>query len=99
MKKYQVDLEIIQTYTVPVFVEGDEGMDDKTLKIAAASKAESMNHNRWEYQDTEYEVENCKELPEGLSSSHLKLLELGYPLKWVSKYTEEDAQAEIDALT
>lgn len=98
MKKYQVDLEIKQTYTVPVIVEGDFD-DDKALAKAAASKAESMNHNRWEYQDTEYEVENCKELPEGLSSSHLKLLELGYPLKWVRKYTEEDAQAEIDALT
>lgn len=98
MKKYQVELEIKQTYTVPVIVEGNFD-DDKALAKAAQAKAESMNHNRWEYQDTEYEVENCKELPEGLSSSHLKLLELGYPLKWVRKYTEEDAQAEIDALT
>lgn len=99
MKKYQIDLEIKQTYTVSVIIEGNEGMEDKEIMITAESIAERMNHNSWEYQGTEYEIENCKELPESLSSSHIMLLQLGYPLERVSKYTEGDAQAKIDALT
>ena len=57
-----------------------------------------MNHESWGYQETEYDAQNVLDLPEGFSSNHITLLQYGYPIAKLQKYTNEDAEAELEAL-
>lgn len=101
MKNYLVELEITKKYTASVVVtkEGFEGNDNSSIINSAKEKAESMSHDSWGYIDTEMEVNCTKLLPSELSNNHITLLECGYSLKKVLSYTEEEAEAELDAIS
>ncbi|MEK4824507.1 hypothetical protein NSS71_08110 [Niallia sp. FSL W8-0951] len=99
MKKYEVELSITQTFTTKVVVEGDF-KDDKDPAIIkkAEHKADTMNHEHWNYIETEFEADNIRNIPNNLSPYHYRLLECGYPLNKVIKYSNEDAESELDAI-
>jgi len=92
-----VELEIKQTYKVQVVVPSEGLSEDEVIK-AAQDKAEGMDHGSWEYRETEYDAVNVLDLPEGFSQDHITLLQFGYPVEKLKKYTDEDALAEIEAL-
>lgn len=99
MKKYVVELSITQTFNAQVVVEGDyKDKNDPAISEEAKLVADNMNHGNWGYKDTEFEIDNIKAAPDNLSSYHRDLLNCGYPLDMVKKYSDEDAEAELEAL-
>ncbi|MFD0587701.1 hypothetical protein ACFQZE_06775 [Paenibacillus sp. GCM10027627] len=57
MKKFEVEMTITKTYTTKVFVEGDfTDFRDSNIDEAAVRAADNMNHDLWNYEDTEYSV-------------------------------------------
>jgi len=92
-----VELEIKQTYQVQVVVPSEGLSEDEVIK-ASQEEAENMNHKNWDYRETEYDAQNVHDLPEEFSSNHITLLQYGYPIEKLKKYTNEDAEAEIEAI-
>ena len=66
---------------------------------AAKRQADNMAHDDWSYNDTEFVIDNVKELPENLSSFHLDLLRCGHSLEMIKDYTNEDAEAKLGAIS
>lgn len=65
-KSYEVELSIVKSYTVKVVVEGDfAGASDPDVGEEAILKADSMNHEDWEYQNTEFEINDVTLLSKG----------------------------------
>ncbi|EIJ79140.1 hypothetical protein PB1_16324 [Bacillus methanolicus PB1] len=65
MKKFEVELSITQTFTTKVIVEGDfQGNNDPAIDEAAKRAADNMDHNDWNYNDTEFEIDNVTLLPD-----------------------------------
>lgn len=62
MKRYEVELEIVQKFTATVVVEGDfkDSLDPRIDKLAE-EKADLMNHDDWNYEETEFEILNVFE--------------------------------------
>lgn len=99
MKKVLVELNITQTYKAQVLVSGEfTDENDPEIAKAAEKAADAMDHGNWGYEDTEFELLNTKEVPGHLSPFHHDLLNMGYSLKMIENYTEEDAEAEVDAI-
>ncbi|MFL0365359.1 DNA translocase FtsK [Pseudobacillus sp. 179-B 2D1 NHS] len=99
MKKFEVEVSITKTFTTKVIVEGEfNGKNDPGIDKVAKYAADNMNHEHWDYNDTEFEINGVKELPANLSSDHIDLLRCGYSLDVIKDYSEEDARAELDAI-
>lgn len=99
VKKFEVELSITQTFTTKVIVEGDfEGKNDLSITKAAELVADNMSHDDWNYNETEFEVDNVRPIPENLSSYHYDLLKCGYSLDMIKDYSVEDAEAELGAI-
>ena len=98
-KEYVVELSITQTYTTKVVVQGDyQDRNDPAIEEHAKLIADEMDHNKWDYRDTEFEIDNITAVPESLSSYHRDLLNAGYSLEKVKSYSDEDAEAEWEAM-
>ncbi|QZA69898.1 hypothetical protein 043JT007_112 [Bacillus phage 043JT007] len=64
-KTYKVEVDITQRFTTTVTVTGDfTGIDDPRIDKAAEQEADRMNHEAWDWQDSEFEVMNVKEVVE-----------------------------------
>ena len=99
MKKFEVEVSITKTFTTKVIVEGEfKDKNDLSIDKAAQYAADNMNHEHWDYNDTEFEINGVKEIPANLSSDHIDLLRCGYSLDMIKDYSEEDARAELDAI-
>lgn len=99
MKKVLVELNITQTYKAQVLVSGEfAGENDPAIAEVAEKAADEMDHGNWGYEDTSFELLNSKEVPEHLSPFHHDLLNMGYSLKMIENYSDEDAEAEVEAV-
>lgn len=102
MKKFEVELTIAQTYTTKVVVEGDfKDRNDPAIDKIAKRYADNMNHDHWDYKDTEFEVQNVKTVdpvPEGLSEYRTRLLSYGYALDKVNYFSDEEVESELQAI-
>ncbi|KEF40134.1 hypothetical protein M670_00150 [Schinkia azotoformans MEV2011] len=99
MKKFEVELSITKTFTTKVIIEGDfQDMKDPAIKSAAEQVADNMDHERWDYNDTVFEIYSLKELPEHFSADHIHLLRAGYSLSMVKSFSKEDVEAQIGAI-
>jgi hypothetical protein len=99
MKKILVELNITQSYKAQVLVSGEfTGENDPAIMKVAEEEADAMDHGNWGYENTEFELMNAKEIPNHLSPFHHDLLKMGYSLKKIENYSEEDAEAEVDAI-
>ncbi|MFD1335781.1 hypothetical protein ACFQ4N_09495 [Oceanobacillus iheyensis] len=92
-----VELKIVQTYKTQVIVNTDSEDENTILKLSS-EKADNMSHDNWGYEDTEFEAVNIHEIPKELSKDHIMLLECGYPYHKIKKYSQEDAEAELEAI-
>ncbi|WP_121605539.1 hypothetical protein [Virgibacillus sp. Bac332] len=88
-----VELEIIKSYKAKVVVDSDEN-----VIAQAAEKADNMDHNHWEYRDTEFNEISVTDVPDNFTREHITLLECGYPYGIVKKYSKEDAEGELEAI-
>ncbi|WP_227396814.1 hypothetical protein [Jeotgalibacillus aurantiacus] len=99
MAKMVVELSITQTHTVQVVVDGEfEDKKDPAIDKLAKLAADNMNHEHWEHETTEFEIQNVSPVPETFSSYHHDLLAAGYSLEQIKDYSDDDAEAEIDAI-
>lgn len=99
MKKFEVELSITQTFTTKVIVAGDfQDKNDPAIDKAAKQAADNMAHDDWNYNDTEFEIDNVRAVPENLSPYHYDLLKCGYSLDMIKNYSDRDAEAELSAL-
>ncbi|QPA33410.1 hypothetical protein [Thermaerobacillus caldiproteolyticus] len=65
MKKFEVELSITQTFTTKVIIEGDfQDKNDPAIEEIAKHTADNMDHNAWNYIDTEFEINNVTLLPD-----------------------------------
>lgn len=92
-----VELEITQTFKVQVAVDS-KGLSDKEIIKKAADKADNMSHDSWGYEDTEFEEVNMWDIPKNFTKDHITLLDYGYTVAKLKKYSREDAISELQAL-
>ncbi|AYJ75399.1 hypothetical protein N374_gp056 [Bacillus phage phiNIT1] len=62
-KTYKVEVDITQRFTTTVTVTGDfKDANDPRIDKAAEQEADRMNHGAWDWQDSEFEIMNVKEV-------------------------------------
>lgn len=62
-KTYEVEVDITQRFTTTVKVEGEfKDKNDPQIDRLAKQEADNMAHAAWDYDDTEFEVLNVKEI-------------------------------------
>lgn len=101
MKVFEVELNITQTFRTTVLVAGDF-KDKKDLAIDELAKrtADNMDHDHWDYADTEFEVFNINEssVLQALSEHRKILISFGYSLDKVKSFSDEEAESELQAI-
>lgn len=62
-KTYKVEVDITQRFTTTVTVTGDfKDRNDPRIDQAAKQEADRMDHEAWDWQDSEFEIMNVKEV-------------------------------------
>ncbi|MGM0941326.1 MAG: hypothetical protein ACQEWU_10240 [Bacillota bacterium] len=92
-----VELEIKKNYKVKVLVKSESGSESDII-TQAEEKADNMDHNHWEYRDTEFDAISVIDAPSSLTRDHIILMECGYPYERVKKYSIEEAEGELEAI-
>ena len=65
-KSYKVEVDITQRFTTTVTVTGDfTNIDDPRIDKAAKQEADRMDHEAWDWQDSEFEIMSVLEVVEG----------------------------------
>lgn len=98
MKAFNYETAITLNVESIVVAENEEMAKEILMKAIDGVIKDEVKSIYIESSNSEINLTEANNVPSYFVSSHHKLMECGYPIEMIEKYSEEDAEAELEAI-